>query len=795
MGQSLAEWKKKFWTRQEDTKAQSKFWMKDSLNTHGSFFNKDGTLDDRKFDSWSAGGSDSTNYLALGKYLRAVSNFVYIQTGDHSINVKFKDGDDSYTDGKTIVLSPKIKEEKFDVNVGLALHESGHIQYTDFKKFRAWMENHITEATRLSPTVPYTYTDYVNIHKTMWNFIEDRFIDATTFREAPGYRGYYKALYNEYFNDPLLVAGIYQPMYRVPTVDNYMFHILNAMNPQGDKDALPGLREILELIDIKNILRLTTTEERLALADTCAKVVLSNIPDLGLDETPNNEMGQGNSNKGGGDNDSKSMTMKEKSDNTTEDNDGEQSLGDMLDSMTDEDIDNMTIGDSDEDDDEDNDEQGSGSSDSDDDESDDGMEDDAQGDVEGDEDEDNDTPKMGDIELTPNQQKKLDRLIKKQIDLINENAEKEKKGKLSKTESELVNTIANADLDIHTVNDETGVYRGVPVIRVNRITASDLSNNEFVSSFGIKEHARDAYARYSYDDNSNKTMQDVVDEAIQRGRQLANKLRLRVEERVTDSTRRDSGRLDKRLLHQLGVGEYRVFKRTDIESFNDSYIHISIDASGSMYGESWIGAVTTAATIATAASIIKNIRVVISTRSTTSEFGGNETPYVLTVFDSKIDGIDRVRKLFPCLVTTGTTPEGLAFDAIMKSIVDQSANTEAFFINVSDGLPWASAPSSEDSMLRGSGRRRRWGYDNVRRYDGQAAIQHTKAQRMMMESHGVKIISYYINEKNSGSSYGSYRQDAMDNFTTMYGERNSFFIEAGDIFILAKTINQKLLEK
>ena len=69
--------------------------------------------------------------VALAGYKRAISNFVNIVTGD-SIPVVFNSNDQSYTDGKKVVIGSNIDDKKFDVAVGLALHEGSHIKLSDF---------------------------------------------------------------------------------------------------------------------------------------------------------------------------------------------------------------------------------------------------------------------------------------------------------------------------------------------------------------------------------------------------------------------------------------------------------------------------------------------------------------------------------------------------------------------------------------------------------------------------------------------------------------------------------------
>jgi len=60
---------------------------------------------------------------------------------------------------------------------------------------------------------------------------------------------------------------------------------------------------------------------------------------------------------------------------------------------------------------------------------------------------------------------------------------------------------------------------------------------------------------------------------------------------------------------------------------------------------------------------------------------------VWVVYDSKRDPISVVRTKFQGLYPGGSTPEGLCYDAIMKTVIDNAKGTDAFFVNISDGEP------------------------------------------------------------------------------------------------------------
>ena len=103
----------------------SSFWYDDYdtsydvLETYGGFKKQD--LDLYK---------KTNNLYKLASVRRAISNFVQIVT-QKNIPVTFATKSDSKTDGKKVILSADV-DDKFDVSVGLALHEGSHIILSDF---------------------------------------------------------------------------------------------------------------------------------------------------------------------------------------------------------------------------------------------------------------------------------------------------------------------------------------------------------------------------------------------------------------------------------------------------------------------------------------------------------------------------------------------------------------------------------------------------------------------------------------------------------------------------------------
>jgi hypothetical protein len=160
--------------------------------------------------------------------------------------------------------------------------------------------------------------------------------------------------------------------------------------------------------------------------------------------------------------------------------------------------------------------------------------------------------------------------------------------------------------------------------------------------------------------------------------------------------------------------------------------------------------------------MIQNIRAQVSFRSTVSV--GKETrPLIVLAYDSQREPIENVRRFFPYIQATGTTPEGLTFEAIQDEILPANQNRESYFVNLSDGKP----NFREGEQMR---------------YAGNQALDHTRNQIKQMRRKGVKVLSYYI---------GSGRKDK--DFQRMYGD-DSKFIDPTDITRIRKTLNEKFLE-
>ena len=654
--------------------------------------------------------SDRTSELIkLSGYRRAISNFVNIVTGKSDIPVRFE-GRDSYTDGKSVTISASIKDKDFDSTVGLALHEGSHVLLTDFKilpnlelEISSW-----ADATDIYSTINEKYEmkshmaakSYVKDKiRNLLNIVEDRRIDNFVFKSAPGYKGYYHALYNRYFSSPIIDKALASSSHRELDWNSYMFHIINITNANRDLNALPGLLDIYKVIDLANIDRLKSTKQALTIALQIFQLVEANIPAVTEQEDTAGQDGdsQEDGNEGNNANSGEEATTPEgESKDDGSKADGEEAITGTAQG---------------------NGAGGSGGS---------------------------DLP-----ELSPRQEKQLLKAIQKQKDFINNNI---KKTKLNKTEQKKMQALEESGSEIKKVGKTTNKYNGI-VYETECILVKKLTKN-------VIDNAGYSFLDGQYWKSKAEILNEAVSKGVTLGRQLGKKLKLRSEERNTKFSRLDSGKIDKRLISSLGYGAERIFQQVMNDKFTPVNVHISIDASGSMNGSRFENCQTAVVAIAKAASMIDNMDVQVSYRTTAAD-----KPIILIAYDSRVDSFRKVTSLFKHICSSELTPEGLTFEAIKNELVTASGDKESYFINFSDGMPYC-APK---------------GYA----YYGTSAILHTRRQVENMKVRGIKVLSYFIGNKDYNTS---------DDFISMYGKAAQT-IDVTSLIPLAKTLNKMFLTK
>lgn len=259
----------------------------------------------------------------------------------------------------------------------------------------------------------------------------------------------------------------------------------------------------------------------------------------------------------------------------------------------------------------------------------------------------------------------------------------------------------------------------------------------------------------------------AVDEGIRLGNILGRKLKIIGDKEAVKSFRKSRGNLDRRLIHELGMDNFDIFYIEKEIRSTKVFLHISIDASGSMVGAKWHKTLVSTVAICKAATVLGNIHVVVSFRTTTT----TSIPYIVIAYDSHINPFSKVKSQFSKLSPNGATPEGLCFEIIKKELQQIETASNGYFLNISDGEPSYHGP-------RGS---------NIN-YSSQAAAIHTKAQVDKIKFSGYGILSYFISEGSVNQVKKSY-----ETFLLMYGKHASY-INITDMNSVSKTMNALFLK-
>ena len=373
------------------------------------------------------------------------------------------------------------------------------------------------------------------------------------------------------------------------------------------------------------------------------------------------------------------------------------------------------------------------------------------------------TDEMPDLsELSDRQKRMLSNAVKKQKKFMDGDITKKKLTKKDKAAMDSVESAGMSYVDV--AKDMTDRWSGkktpTKVLMVKKFNKA-LAESDTISMISNPNH-------YYYGEEN----KEAINSGLVMGTMLGRKLQVRGESRETKWSRKDSGRIDKRLIAELGFGNERVFQTSFVEQYSDAFLHISVDASGSMGGRKWINTQTCVAAIAKACSMINNVDLVISYRSTQTSGGrygrnGKSYPMMLIAYDSRVDKISKVKNLFHLLRPSGTTPEGLCFEAVMKEIEPASKDRDSYFLNLSDGMPM-------------------FGNDDIE-YHHDTAINHTAKMVKEIRNRGVKVLSYFI-----GDEYD--RRESTGTFTRMYGS-DAEFIDVTSVLPVAKTMNKRFLQK
>ena len=697
--------------------------------------------------------AEKSDVIKLASYKKAVGNFVNIVTGRNDIKVKYSTGNQSFTDGKTVVLSAKFNSiNDFDVAVGLSLHEGSHCLLSDFTvlstllPFRGWLDiqgENLRQFLGTAKLTGYVYNVYADkfsdwrnhrldltidfdirnyrlsvlqyltvqagLFKDIINIVEDRRIDRFVLDTAPGYTSYYNALYNEYFTSRTIDRLFDSKTLREVNWKSYMFCLTNIMNPKFNTNLLPRLDEIADAFDWKNIDRLKTTMDSVEVAKTIFQIIADVVPMPEFDVQPTPTVPP------------EMLKQNNKNENTNSGSENDDENLDMPESVS---SDSQAV-------DNDSDETDNNSNENGDESDENGNESDENGD-ESDED-------MGDKSSDDKDSRSLDKILNKQTEFARGTV---KKTKIRKEISDLVDAASESDSEYIELSD-------LHVKNIKVLVAHGISES-IVNSKLFKSHVLRT---------SQASSVTAVEDGVRLGTMLGKRLKTRDEDRTLKTSRLESGRIDRRLIAELGFNNARIFQNILHSSSKPASIHLSIDASGSMVGQKWQNALTSAIAIAKAADMIQSIDCSISIRGNYDQY----TPLMWVVYDSRKDKFQNFRRYASHLYHNASTPEGLCFEAIQKEIIETSKGKDSFFVNFSDGEPIFYLP----------------GYGN---YSNQTAVDHTKKQVSKLRAAGITCLSYFIHD-------GDHVSDRLkQNFSAMYGSAASY-VNVTNLLDLTKTIN------
>jgi hypothetical protein len=642
--------------------------------------------------------------IKLAAYKRAISNFVRIVTNRTDIKVSYSSGQQSFTDGKDVVISSKISDGEFDCTVGLALHEGSHIALTDFQFLKTAFSLKTYDSQNEFGAFMLDNLHYI---KELTNIIEDRRIDYYVYTQSPGYRGYYNSLYDTYFNSKEIDIALKTNLKTSGSIDDYIFHICNFANSNRQLDSMPGLREIWECINLPNIKRLNSTSEVFSIACDVMKLILKhqNTESSNQETTQSESLEKVKLNQNYNEHEDPNLDPSNYNNTEISSNDDSNPIDSQSNSLN--------------------------------------------------------------SNLSDKEQKKHDKLLNslekafnRQKEFLNGNV---KKSKLSAAENAKVNAAAESSISIENVGGSViDEQKDGSKKEINKGTA------QCIVIRGITQSGIDSNL-YGCNYSSEEKNYNPISEGIALGTMLGKRLKTRDENRTLTSTRAEHGRIDRRLLAELGFGNDRVFQNTTHYQVTPGLVHISIDGSGSMAGSKWAAAIKSTIAICKAATMISSINVIVSVRSTI-HYGSQFQPLMWIVYDSRKDKLVTFCKHAANLIPSGSTPEGLCFQSITSEIIKDSNGKAAFFINLSDG-----EPSFGNNQIN---------------YNGIYALLHTKNQVDNLRKHNIHVQSYFIyNKYRDDWSISNYAQTSSAyNFRTMYGS-DSKFIDVTNLSHLANSLN------
>lgn len=681
--------------------------------------------------------------LALSAIRRGVENFVRI-VAEKDIPVKYVSADKVTAGSSTVFDTQKTAIEisapddidKVDSIVGRAIAEGVHIVlshqthteeslavFPAIKHIFTYPQHFVTddirqEMTRLRVTDKEFAYDFTRVLLVL----EDRRCDDWMYKRAPGYRPYYEEMYRELWQSEEIEFALQLPETAEPTLDNYRFHVTNIGHPALKVETLPGLADIARMFDLPNVARFA---QNVRVWHTYQNGFVHNIatqeiyyedrvlPEMMVVARQTVLMMYQNSltppeQPKPEPQPAPSQEKPEEPKTPTSFASAEELETFLKDDDEKDEIEPLPLADPDE-----------------------------------------------HLTLPQRMIKGLQKALDDDLYHIT------KKLGLDTETNQSIQALESADADLREVgngmNHPTGEpLNKIPCVIYRRLTNQLLASDSFPFSKTFKGDMRiDADSAGALIDGTHM------------GNILAHRIQVLADEHKLIITRQKKGRIDKRMLSGLGYDNDAVFYESLIERKDPIILHFSVDASGSMSGKKWRKSMTVAVALARAAHKIRTLDVTISLRS--SDNFGNAA--VAMIFDSRCDSFDHVRHFFPYLSIAGSTPEGLAFEAIREDILGFDPHARKFFVNISDGAPAFSTNRGGKHFA----------------YGGESAYRHTALQMRDFREAGIHILSYFVDDAYPNEAY-------VKAFRQMYG-RDAEFIDVEKVTQIARTLNKMFIKE
>jgi hypothetical protein len=481
----------------------------------------------------------------------------------------------------------------------------------------------------------------------------------------------------------------------------YQYRLLNLTNVYSDLNALKGLKNIYSVLDLKNIVRLNTPQDRFVVSKQICDIILNYSES---EYSSNNSQSTQQENKNSddfSDSDLDSEMQNNEFSDKNYDNMLSKSLSDKESSMEDNEKSNQT-----------------------------------ESKKETIEDED----KNNKNKLSTSDRNILEKLKK----FVNGDI---KKKKINKSVEKEISSLQNSGTQMK--------YSKFLNYKVKCLLFKSV-NKTFIHST--------LFPFYSSHINNKR----YIDKGINLGKVLAKKLKLKNEDDRLIFNRQNCGKIDKRLIHEFGMNNEKLFSKLFVNLKPNTHFHISIDVSGSMNGDRLCNCIMLAAAFAKAASLIQSLDVVISIRGT---LGSRTTiPVVYIVHDSKKHVINNFYEIFMNMSASGTTPDGLVFDSIKEIIPQASNNLNVVFLSLCDGAPHCNIKLENSNTIY---------------YGRMDAAQHTKKCVENFRKNGITVLGYFLGKSSS--------LEEKKMFKLMYGDLQSCFCEPSDMTSISKYINEQFL--